>query len=61
MAWLVTCVGYHDQFGNFYGIGSINTFVPQENRKSFKPEGTIIGFLQEAIYPVMFEERQNFP
>ena len=42
-----------DQFGHFHGIGSINTFVPQENRKSFKPEGTIIGSLQEAICAIV--------
>jgi hypothetical protein len=53
-AWIVACVDYRDQFGELHGIGSINTFVARDGRRSFKPEGTVDGVLQEPGFEVIY-------
>jgi hypothetical protein len=55
MAWIVTCIGYYDQFEAFHVLGGINSFITKDGRRSFKPEGTIDGLLQNSMFPVMYD------
>jgi hypothetical protein len=53
-AWIVVCVDYRDQFGELHGIGSINTFVARDGRRSFQPVDTVDGILQQPFFEVIY-------
>jgi hypothetical protein len=53
-AWIVACVDYRDQFDKLHGIGGINTFVTTDGHRTFKPEGTVNGLLQQAFFQVLY-------